>query len=93
MKVFTLLFLLTFIFSTGSVVLAEDICEEYINSVCIDCHNPDRVCEKLGATEKTWESLLDFMNANGAELEPEEMEALAKCLSEPSPGAKSACGK
>lgn len=76
-----------------SPAVAGDICEESINTVCIGCHNADRVCESLGLSEKTWKGLLEWMVANGAELEEDELEALEKCLSAPSAGAKAACGK
>ena len=76
-----------------SPVVAGDMCEENINTVCIGCHNADQVCESLGASEKTWKDILEWMVANGAELEEDEVEALVKCFSEPSAGAKAACGK
>ncbi|MEN8135112.1 MAG: hypothetical protein ABFS18_06190 [Thermodesulfobacteriota bacterium] len=76
-----------------SPVVAADMCEENINTVCIGCHNTDDVCENLGASEKTWKDILEWMVANGAELEEDEIETMVKCFSEPSAGAKAACGK
>ena len=79
--------------SFSSPVVAGDICEESINTVCIGCHNTDDVCANLGASEKIWKDLLDWMVDNGAELEDDVLEAMVKCFSEPSAGAKAACGK
>ena len=77
-----------------SPVLAGDLCEENTNTVCIGCHNADRVCENLGASEKTWTDLLKWMESNiGDDFEEEEFQAMVKCFSEPSAGAKAACGK
>jgi hypothetical protein len=86
-----LISLLVFMVSFISPVLAGDLCEESINTVCIGCHNTDAVCENLGASEKTWKDILDWMVANGAELEEDEIETMIKCFSEPSAGAKAAC--
>ena len=93
MKIIMLMSLMTFMVFFSSSVLAGDICEESINTVCIGCHNTDDVCKNLGESEKIWKDLLDWMVANGAELEDDELEALIKCFSEPSAGAKAACGK
>ena len=93
MKIIMLMSLMTFMVFFSSSVLAGDICEESINTICIGCHNTDRVCESLGASEKTWKAVLDWMVSNGAELEDDELEAMVKCFSEPSAGAKAACGK
>ena len=76
-----------------SPVLAGDICEENINTVCIGCHNADEVCGTLGASEKTWKAVLVWMIDNGAELEDDDEEAMGKGFIEPSAGAKAACGK
>lgn len=76
-----------------SPVLAEDICEESVTTVCIGCHNADRVCDNLGLSEKTWKNLLDWMVSNGAELEEDTVAEMVKCFSQPSAGVKAACGK
>ena len=83
------LLICTFFFTTP--VVAGDLCEESTNTVCIGCHNADRVCENLGASAKTWKSILKWMESNiGEEFEQDEFEALVKCFSEPSAGAKAA---
>ncbi len=92
-KIILLVSLLVCLGAFISPVLAGDLCEESTNTVCIGCHNADRVCENLGASEKTWKDILEWMVANGAELEEDELEELIKCFSEPSAGAKAACGK
>lgn len=93
MKIIPLVALLVCTVFLSSPVVAGDICEESVNTVCIGCHNSDRVCESLGASEKTWQAVLDWMVSNGAELEDDEIEAMVKCFSAPSAGAKAACGK
>lgn len=92
-KIIMLASLLVGMLFSASPVLAGDICAESIDTICIGCHNTDRVCENLGVSEKTWKELLVWMVANGAELEDDEVAALVKCFSEPSAGAKAACGK
>lgn len=76
-----------------SPVVAGDLCEENINTVCIGCHDTDQVCANLGSSEKIWQNLLEWMVSNGAELEKDEIKTMVKCFSEPSVGAKAACGK
>lgn len=68
-------------------------CGEVLEKVCIGCHQSDKFCARLGASEKEWRALLKLMVANGAELEKEEVAPLAACLSEPEAGARALCGK
>lgn len=68
-------------------------CGEVLEKACIGCHESDRFCGRLGAPEKELRALLKRMVANGAELEKDEFDALAACLSEPAEGARMVCGK
>lgn len=71
----------------------EGDCTQLLKTVCNDCHNSDRVCEKIGGTEKKWKALLSWMVANGAELEKEERTLLVNCMTEPFDEAKNFCKK
>ena len=69
-------------------------CKKLLTTICNDCHNTDRVCESMGGTEKKWKGLIDWMIANGAELEDDEKTLLINCLMEPpSEEAKQLCKK
>ena len=84
--------LLIWLAAAGSA-RAEGQCAALMNSVCLGCHDRDKFCDRLGPTEKQWQSLMKWMIANGAELEEDEVKLLVGCLSEPSEEAKKACGK
>lgn len=85
------LLLLGFIVAPG-LVDAAGPCEEVLAKVCIGCHQSDKFCTRLGASEKEWRGVLKLMVANGAELEKEEVAPLAACLSGPAAGALAVCG-
>lgn len=85
--------LLIVLLSTAGPARAEGQCAKLMNSICLGCHNQDRFCERLGATENQWRSLLKWMIANGAELEDDEVNLLVGCLSEPADEAKKTCGR
>jgi hypothetical protein len=73
---------------------AEDgQCAQLLRSVCNGCHDSARICAKIGGPEKKWLTLLDWMISNGAELEDEEKNLLANCMTEPFAEAKTFCGK
>jgi len=74
-------------------VRAEGQCVKLLDEVCMECHNNDKYCDTLGGTEKKWEALIDWMIANGAELDDGQIKLLVNCLSEPYEEAKKACGK
>lgn len=83
--------LLLGMFFVVSPVMADDICVENFNSLCIGCHNTDRVCEKLGSSENEWAGILKWMVDMGAEIESDDITAMSQCFSAPSPGVKAAC--
>lgn len=88
--------LIVVLFSASGVMQAsgsEGQCSQLLTTVCNNCHNTDRVCGSMGGSEKKWKAILDWMNANGAELEDEEFSLLLNCLTEPFEEAKKACGK
>lgn len=68
-------------------------CGEMLEKVCIGCHQSDKFCARLGASEKEWRGVLKLMVANGAELEKDEVAPLVACLSEPAAWAKAVCGR
>lgn len=68
-------------------------CGEVLEKVCIGCHQSDKFCARLGASEKEWRGVLKLMVANGAELEEEEVAPLVACLSEPAAGARALCDR
>lgn len=78
---------------SGQARAAEGQCAELLGSVCIGCHDSERVCAKIGGPEKKWVGLLKWMIANGAELEEEDKTLLINCMTEPYAEAKAFCGK
>lgn len=90
-------------FSLGALVIIGGIvlpdagvagqCGEVLEKVCIGCHQSDKFCARLGASEKEWRGVIKLMVANGAELEKEEVTPLVACLSEPTAGARAVCGR
>ena len=81
------------ILASPAPIRAEGQCAKLMNSICLGCHNQDKFCERLGATEKQWQSLIKWMIANGADLEKDEVDLLVSCLSEPADEAKKTCGR
>jgi hypothetical protein len=72
---------------------AQGQCAALMNTVCLGCHTRDRFCERLGSTEKQWQSLIKWMITNGADLDEEQVKLLAGCLSGPTEEAMKVCGK
>lgn len=68
-------------------------CTQLLNTVCNQCHSTDRVCDAMGNPEMKWESILDWMISNGAELKKAERDLLVNCLNEPFYETQKACGK
>ena len=48
---------------------------------CDQCHDRERICERLGKSEKYWKSILKYMISNGAEISTDEAALMVPCLS------------
>lgn len=81
------------LWAVAGPVRAAGQCAELMNTVCLGCHTRDKFCERLGSTEKQWQSLIKWMIANGADLKEDQAKLLAGCLSGPAEEAKEFCSQ
>lgn len=56
-------------------------CDALLTAKCTECHNTNRICEKLGKKSKArWQRTIDRMTERGAKLTPEETAMMLICL-------------
>nr|MBF0221201.1 hypothetical protein [Desulfobulbaceae bacterium] len=71
---------------------AADNCAELLVNKCIECHNLNRVCQKLGKkSESRWERTVKRMVKRGTILTKNESAEIVTCLADELPGAVQAC--
>ena len=72
--------------------IAADNCAELLTNKCSDCHNLNRVCQKLGKkNKKRWDRTLKRMVKRGTKLTKSEYADILTCLVDQSPGAVQVC--
>ena len=77
--------------STSSAI-AKDNCAPLLENKCTECHNLNRVCEKLGKkNKKRWVRTIKRMVKRGAKLTKSEKKEILNCLVDQSPGTLQAC--
>lgn len=80
-------------FALTSPALATDSCAKHLTTTCNSCHTIEEPCKLLGKPAEEWNSLLDRMRINGAEIGKAAAGQMAACMSQPSDPAKKICGK
>lgn len=76
----------------AQAAIAADNCANLLATKCADCHNLNRVCQKLGKkNESRWAKTIKRMIKRGTKLTKEESAEITACLANESPGAVQAC--
>jgi hypothetical protein len=82
----------TLFLTAGQSVFAADNCAELLNSKCTECHNLNRVCQKVGKKdEKRWARTISRMEKHGTKLSAAENKGILACLAEPTPSTLQLC--
>ena len=96
MKTIQIIFLTVVTFSlimlSGQLSFAADHCAEILTNKCTECHNLNRVCQKVGKkNKKRWKRTIKRMVKRGTKLSKSESKEILTCLVDESPGTLQVC--
>lgn len=67
-------------------------CDTLLTTKCTECHNTNRICEKLGKKSKSrWQRTITRMTERGLKLTTEEADAILTCLDSGSENLQAVC--